>query len=1089
MADKLIIPMIVLAQRLKTSQQVPAINPNYKTALQSYLGKDSTPSAFNANTLMKKGVHLHFILPSAFKTGVEIIKENGEKVFEYPAVPDRFIVTRMFVINGKIETSCHIVESNFYSLDSTYSDSITIPKFDDQRERHRFRYMGRTYAAQASPPAPVGECGYFDKITAVGAGDPMFSAYYPSCSSVFGFYDNLEQVPSDAVLSYFVMGYYSDPKNDILSSVKNLDDMKKALAKYRFSIDDEERICSMSVLFGEVARIDLSADNPPPTGEINVAIGKSSAEALSAMISGIYYKDTPKMERFLTSIQYDTADEAAQPDGNYKIDDDIHLRGFSRVDGMESAYSLKLPKDMEISEFHGLAKQYSEFLVFDRETGKLRRILEYKKKSLYSLWEMYMDAGSERAGHIAEQMETLMGEISRLRSDISARLSQAKETRKIFEEALNTKHAELTATASEPFYLPKDPVVMLFGSGMNRTYAFGEDGRFEEDNTLFCLTKPLTADIPMDTLLCYFKDLSYSAYLGEDYQSFAASGLLLDTQNLLPGLGLTPQIKQKYSPLLFNGNSEEPITLLMQWESVFYPNYDTANPKDSELRYGDTDYSYKGAMSEHRITFQGVTALTPHGVYNLQDKLKKYLEYHTEASEVKKLTEKIKDIAAVSQNLGGFTTGLAGYEHVFQFPVDIDPKDAYSKKVATCITPDQPAFYEPPAERPAVRRNMQIFPLREGFFDLSKLALVTTFGEQRRIIDDELHFKAKKYVSENLRPIRDGFCSLPLALTSHARLSANFVAASDKCTISSPLPEASPIIGIFMPDMLNRNLNAFTASGVAIGTIRTVYRIIDGTKQAFGRFTKSPLAPVDIDSRITDFISALTQDDTAFSEVMAAIDNKLNKTLPLSQNNFIFGRALVLAEISVELELFGGAEWSKKEDDAGAFNDVGLSKQEFPVYFGDQGRVTDGVCCGFYSEFSNGFCAFGAEDPNGKYLSAGAFSVSAGNPRKSVTLLFDPLLKVTMNTGFLPVRQLEIYGDHTDFSEFSLLSAELNTVISGETQAELPDFARGASFGRFYPKLKNSEIVYTKIDIGKPSTAIEGIGKTMITDGLIIETW
>ena len=78
----------------------------------------------------------------------------------------------------------------------------------------------------------------------------MFSAYYPSCSSVFGFYDDLEGVPSDAVLTYFVLGYYSNSANDILNGVKTIDDMKIVLEKYHLSVSDEKMTaCNTSVLF------------------------------------------------------------------------------------------------------------------------------------------------------------------------------------------------------------------------------------------------------------------------------------------------------------------------------------------------------------------------------------------------------------------------------------------------------------------------------------------------------------------------------------------------------------------------------------------------------------------------------------------------------------------------------------------------------------------------------------------------------------------------------------------------------------------------------------------------------------------------
>ncbi len=1088
MAGNLIIPMVVLAHHLKTSLQVPAINPNYKTALRSYLGKDSTPAAFNTNLLLKKGVHLHFVLPSALKKGCEAENSRGERIFEYPAVPDRFLVTRMYVKNNQIETDCNIVESNFYSLDSSYSDSITIPKFDDLRARHRFRYMGRTYPAARPAPAPVGESGYFDKITAVGAGDPMFSAYYPSCASVFGFYDSLEGVPSDAVLTYFVVGYYSNPANDIFSHVKNTDDMQKTLEKYNLSADPAQ-VCSSCSLFGEAGGIDLASDSPVPIGEINIGIGKSSAEALSAIISGCYYKDRPDMERFLTAVQYDIADEAAQPDGNFKIDDDIHFQGFSRIDPIENLYNLKLPKNTEAGTFDGFAGQYSDLMLLERLAGKNRRLLEYKKNSLYYLWEIYEGAGSEKKKQLKQYLDLLLDEINRLRQDISLQLHSLEKQKNDFEKALRARGGELDAASSEPFYLPKDPAVMLFGEGMNRTYAFGEDGRFESDNTLFCLTETLTADISSDTVSSYFHNLCSIPMACGSYKAYAVSAVLLDTVNILPRLKLNPVIQEKYSPVLFNASPDEQVTLLMQWESIFYPDYNDSDPKDSIFAYGDTDYTYQGAMSEHGVSCSGVTVLTPHGVYNLEDKLKKYLVYHSDSPDAGSAAEKIKDLAAVSQNLGGFDLNLAALTYAFQYPITIDPQDDYAKTIASCIEPENPAFYEPSPERPAVQNNTPVFPLREGFFRLSKLALTTSFGLQRKIIDDDLAFKGTRYVSENLKPVNDDLCFFPLTLTSPARLSTYFVTADDNKRITSPFLDASPVIGIILPDMLNRNLNLFTNTGVSIGILKTVYRTVNGRKTAAGRFVKSPDAPLDIDERINHFIAALTQDNTAFVEVMQAIDEKLNVTLPLAQNHFIFGRALVLAEIAMELEFFGAPEWSKKDADIGSFSDLGLSGQSFPVYFGDKNRASDGVCCGFLDDFSKGFPAFGAKKSDADYLSADALPIKSSDGIKHTALLFDPMLKVTINTGFLPVQQLELFGEHTDFSKFQLLTSELHTIISGEQEAELPDFTNGADFHRLYPRPAGGHVTYEKLAVVKPSGAIniERKEKTMITDGLILE--
>lgn len=1096
MADKIVIPMIVLARYLKNPLPVPALDPNYKTALHSYLGKDATPAAFNTNLLLKRGVHLHFILPSALKMGREVTDENGEKTMEYPAVPDRYLVTRMYIKNRKIETDSHIVESNFYSLDDTYSDSITVPKFDDLRARHRFRYMGRTYSADGPMPEPVGECGYFDRITALGAGDPMFSAYYPSCFSVFGFYDNLEGVPADAVLTYCVTGIYSDPDNDLFHQVQNDDDMKRVMEDYGLSLDGEGAVCRSSMVFGVAGGIDLSKDQPVPVGEINIGIGKSSAEALSAIISEKHFGKREGVERFLTSIQYDTAGEAASPDGDFKIDDDIHYRGFSRLDPIERAYSVKLPVDLQENHDADLAeleKQYAELTSLEREIGKMRRMLEYQKDSLYSLWELCKGAGSKRSEQIRGYMDPLTEAIEKQRRTIDTGLTEAEAKKSALEKLLAKIDATLEAEACEPFFLQGDPAVMLFGEGMNRTYAFGEDGRFEEDGTLLCLTGPLTSDIPEEEILSYFSNPHVA-----EYNDYILSSVILDRNNLLPKLGLSPVIREKVSPVVYNGKPTEQVTLLMQWESVFYPDYEGAFPAESVLRYGDTDYLYQGSRSKHEIHSEGVTVLTPHGVYHLQEQLEKYLALHSDDPEIKALAGKIRDLTAVSQSLDGFTIDLCGLAHAFQFPVAIDLKDTFAREIAACISLEKRNFYEPEAERLAVLNNTQVFPLREGYFGLSKLAMVSTFGEQRKLLDDKLAFRGKKYISENLQPVQDGLCFLPLAFTSAARLNVDFVSAKNRSVFSSPFPGDSPVIAIFLPDLLNRNLNVFSGSGERIGILKTAYRTIGGKKRTVGRFLPSPDAPEATDQRLKKLIDVLAQDTSAFAEVMETIDIKLNATLPLAQNHFVFGRALVLAEIAVELEYYGAPQWSKKDEDIGSFDDVGLAAQDFPVMFGDRNRSTDGVCCGFTQDFEQGFAAFGAEPADAEYLKASAVTVRGTGGAVYVPLLFDPMLKVTVTTGILPVKQAEICGEHTDFSKYRLCAAELNTVLAQESKAELPEFAKGTAYSLFYPKADYSvqagegiqkEQKYEELTIVNHALSMGEISGTgsMIVDGMLAE--
>ena len=124
----------------------------------------------------------------------------------------------------------------------------------------------------------------------------------------------------------------------------------------------------------------------------------------------------------------------------------------------------------------------------------------------------------------------------------------------------------------------------------------------------------------------------------------------------------------------------------------------------------------------------------------------------------------------------------------------------------------------------------------------------------------------------------------------------------------------------------------------------------------------------------------------------------------------------------------------------------------------------------------------------------------SGNKEGKVTLLFDPSLKVTLSTGILPVEQVQLNASHTDFSGMNLMSAEMNTLISGvsyslkpddsqslmpdESKINLPDFMKDDRYVLKYQKEKNE---YTSLEITGAIPAIGTISKTMIVDGLIVK--
>jgi hypothetical protein len=1070
--DSLIIPMDICAYKASSPEGVPRLNPDYSYALSDFLAKGTAPAPFNADITLLRGVHLHFILPSALKHGTE---SGADKTLEFPEVPDRYIITRMYCQNGKIVTDIFVTESNFYSLsDNNYANgkgqsAVTIPKFNETDLYDAYRYLGRQYKASETVPMPIGRgVGYLDKLTAIGPGDPIFSAYYPSCNSVFGFYDNLDGVPEGAVLTYAVIGLYSNTANDILSGVKTTEDMNAFLQNNNFE-EESEDIKTRTILFGAVSSVDIKKPQKIDTGTINIGFGESSGAALSAIVASLFPDGDPDFERFLTSLIYGTQDEKSQPDGNFKIDDDCHYRGFERFDAFENTPKITIPKTLEDDNKQAaddIHKKFSDIASREREIGKLRRLLDRKKEALYAVFEQYEDA--ENRDTFIKIADVLMGEISTLRSEISSKIDAVKNAESELNTLITSHGGSFEITAADFFFTRKDPAVMLFGEDITR-FVYDE-------GTLFCNTKPFSAtNFTRDDLLKLFLDVSS---LNEDFTDLLITALLLDKEGLQKDLNINPTVNSKFSPSMINLDSNKNITLLMEWQSQFYQDYTDSDPKNSVFNYGETDYTYGGGKGVNASSAGGFSVITPHCIYTLSDTLKRYFALHPNPEIDEKIIDKIKGLQAVSQALGGINAQLSQKFYVGQFPINIDPDDSYAQVINSTLFPEKYDFPENPPARDAIS-DSPLYPISEGFLNIPKLSILSTFGHEREVLDDKLIYKGKKYFSERFRTNDPNIGFLPLCLSSPTRTNVRFI-SSDGGEVSG-FTFSSPIIAIFVPDMLSRNLNIFSPQNEFLGIIKTVYRMVSSVKKPFARFVPAPKTTIQ-DNRITDFIAKMTDDSKpAFYELMQTIDEKLHSTIQFGSDDFIFGRTLVLADIALSLEIFGMPEFDKRAGVIGNFNDNGLSQQAFTIEFGDRERVTDGFVCGFeQGNFNTGFVPFGLEKSENIYLSEKAPQISADDGEKIFTMLFDPTLKINFQTGFLPAFGVSLPGFYANPAP--IFQAEINNIISGEASAELPDFSPNEKFTRRY--LSGTE--YKTLQITKPAGNVSGLKNNIITDGFIV---
>ncbi|MDQ1396472.1 MAG: hypothetical protein QOG64_1731, partial [Acidimicrobiaceae bacterium] len=162
------------------------------------------------NFELRRGVHLHWVLPTAWRTA-----EHDADGLTYPHTPTRWLVTRSVVGSDEDRPTSWVVESDYLYPEGKERrpDEVTFPvAIDPAAGRHQpFRYVGRAVPLDQWRPFDV-DAEYLGGLTSIGYGDPTFSAFYPSCHSVFGFHETA--VP-DAAIRYDVIGWYANPADDL----------------------------------------------------------------------------------------------------------------------------------------------------------------------------------------------------------------------------------------------------------------------------------------------------------------------------------------------------------------------------------------------------------------------------------------------------------------------------------------------------------------------------------------------------------------------------------------------------------------------------------------------------------------------------------------------------------------------------------------------------------------------------------------------------------------------------------------------------------------------------------------------------------
>jgi hypothetical protein len=346
-SSPLIVPVAVQAMVLNNTQTQFVRNSMDYAALESF--SDPSPGPFTCDPTdfgtnpESQGVYVLWTLPKALRHG----QQQPGGAIGYPFVPNRWLVVRLYRpadAAGSVvapQSSAWIVQSDV--LNGTAGVSYVDPT---QPESLTPTTLGGFTLITADTPwqEPANPGSYF--LTAVSDGNPEFAAYQPFNQNVFSFFDPLATQDIGAgVVSYFVLGWYSDPQADVLAAwpvSRNSSDVAAFLSGMNWTAAVDGTGVPVgpltSVYQGSAGSVPWNPGAVPPTSPKDgivpgVAVGNTSIDAVVAFARAALASSndpTPdEAAEVLEAFQYNVLPLLATPGGEALLEQRVRQQWFS----------------------------------------------------------------------------------------------------------------------------------------------------------------------------------------------------------------------------------------------------------------------------------------------------------------------------------------------------------------------------------------------------------------------------------------------------------------------------------------------------------------------------------------------------------------------------------------------------------------------------------------------------------------------------------------------------------------------------------------------------------------------------------------
>ncbi|HEU4391418.1 MAG TPA: hypothetical protein VFV34_26700, partial [Blastocatellia bacterium] len=346
-------------RRLINALGTPGPRPFYGST-RKYEGEDTAQLVLPKNSpalpqMSDRGVYLHWVLPSGLR---HAYKPDS---LEFPALPDQWLLVR-FCRGSDLPIKAWFLDGSVITNANQPANLV----IGDAKE-YKARRVGKVVPLDLYNAADFQ--GERTTVTAVGnaqTGSATFTASIAENRNILSWHDDLgdlrssaadKKIPKNAALSYAVLGWYRDDKNEPLDALKNLIEGQTVIEALGWQIDTAlppaDLLNRRCMFHGMVAHINywnpdtykgpmlgypgspsvegVLGDAPP---SFKIGVGNNAEDALVSLVASEYSgpKEAPNLWKALEAVIYRQPESLMGGWNTAPRDNLVHQSWFSTIE-------------------------------------------------------------------------------------------------------------------------------------------------------------------------------------------------------------------------------------------------------------------------------------------------------------------------------------------------------------------------------------------------------------------------------------------------------------------------------------------------------------------------------------------------------------------------------------------------------------------------------------------------------------------------------------------------------------------------------------------------------------------------------------